>query len=43
MAFNNNNNTITYMQLKSWHFEPTLSNGSLHDKITTVNIVLNVS
>jgi len=39
----NNNDTITYMQLKSWHFDPALSNGSLYDQVTTVNIVLNVS
>lgn len=42
MVFNNNN-TITYMQLKGWHFDPALSNGSLYDQVTTVNIVLNVS
>jgi len=39
----NNNNTITYMQLKSWQFDHTLSNGSLSDQVTTINIVLNVN
>lgn len=39
----NNNGTITYMQLKSWYFDPTLSKGSLSDQVTTVNIILNVS
>lgn len=39
----NNNNTITYMQLKSWQFDSTISNGSLSDQITTINIVLNVN
>lgn len=39
----NNNNTITYMQLKSWQFDQTLSNGSLSDRVTTINIVLKVS
>lgn len=38
----NKNDTITYMQLKSWHFDPTLSKGLLSDQITTVNIILNV-
>lgn len=39
----NNNETITYMQLKSWEFEQSLSNGSLSDNVTTINIVINVS
>lgn len=30
------------MQLKSWKFDKTLSNGSLSDQVTTINIVLNV-
>jgi len=38
----NNNDTITYMQLKSWQFDGTLSNGSLCDRVTTVNIILNI-
>lgn len=41
MTFNNND-TITYMQLKRWEFDQTLSNGSLSDQVTTINIVLNV-
>lgn len=31
------------MQLKSWQFEPSLSNGSLSDQVTTINIILNVN
>ncbi|KAF0773021.1 protein croquemort-like [Aphis craccivora] len=38
----NNNETITYMQLKSWEFEQSLSNGSLSDNVTTINIVINI-
>ncbi|XP_050549016.1 protein croquemort-like isoform X2 [Daktulosphaira vitifoliae] len=38
----NDNSTITYMQMKSWHFQPSLSNGSLSDKVITINIVLSV-
>lgn len=39
----NSNNTVTYMQLKSWQFDPDLSNGSLSDQVTTINIILNVN
>lgn len=39
----NNNETVTYMQLKSWKFDQSLSNGSLSDNVTTINIVVNVS
>jgi len=39
----NSNETITYMQLKSWEFDQSLSNGSLSDNVTTINIVVNVS
>lgn len=39
----NSNNTVTYMQLKSWQFDSTSSNGSLSDQITTINVVLNVN
>lgn len=31
------------MQLKSWQFDHSLSNGSLSDQVTTINIVLNVN
>lgn len=39
----NSNNTVTYMQLKSWKFDPSLSNGSLSDQVTTINIILTVN
>jgi len=39
----NSNETVTYMQLKSWKFDQSLSNGSLSDHVTTINIVVNVS
>lgn len=39
----NNNETVTYMQLKNWKFDQSLSNGSLSDHVTTINIVVNVS
>lgn len=33
----NENNTITYRQLRTWHFNPEESNGSPDDMITTLN------
>ncbi|KAF5308251.1 hypothetical protein FQR65_LT06244 [Abscondita terminalis] len=33
----NQNDTVTFMQKKIWHFEPTLSNGTLNDTITNIN------
>lgn len=34
------NGTVTYMQVKTWYFRPDLSNGSLEDQITTLNVPL---
>lgn len=39
----NDNNTITYQQKRIWHFLPEMSNGTLSDKITNVNVVAAVS
>ncbi|XP_043237513.1 protein croquemort-like [Amphibalanus amphitrite] len=36
----NANDTITYMQVKTWHFEPDLSAGRLDDNITSLNVPL---
>jgi len=35
----NENNTITYRQIRTWEFVPELSDGSLQDKVTIVNPV----
>ncbi|KAK4887314.1 hypothetical protein RN001_003585 [Aquatica leii] len=35
----NQNETISFRQRKIWHFEPSLSNGTLNDTITNVNPV----
>merc|ERR1719150_2835569 len=35
----NNNGTVTYKQIRSWHFQPQLSKGSLEDKVTILNPV----
>jgi len=35
----NENSTVTYRQIRTWHFVPELSNGSLDDEVTIVNSV----
>ncbi|ODM87074.1 Protein croquemort, partial [Orchesella cincta] len=35
--WNDDNNTVTFLQNKTWHFDPSLSDGSLDDIITTLN------
>ncbi|KAK7873183.1 hypothetical protein R5R35_006398 [Gryllus longicercus] len=35
----NSNDTITYQQVRSWHFQPDMSNGSLSDNVTNLNMV----
>lgn len=39
----NDNGTITYQQKRIWHFLPEMSNGTLEDKITNVNVIAAVS
>ncbi|XP_022240630.1 protein croquemort-like [Limulus polyphemus] len=34
----NDNGTVSYRQIKSWHFQPDLTNGSLDDVVTTLNV-----
>ncbi|KAF0306156.1 Protein croquemort [Amphibalanus amphitrite] len=36
----NANNTVTYQQVKTWHFEPDLSAGRLDDNVTSLNVPL---
>jgi len=35
----NKNETVTYKQIRTWHFLPHLSNGSLDDEVTILNSV----
>ncbi|KAJ8898066.1 hypothetical protein PR048_003426 [Dryococelus australis] len=35
----NNNNTVTFQQTRQYVFRPELSKGSVHDNITTVNVI----
>ncbi|XP_037084392.1 protein croquemort-like [Pollicipes pollicipes] len=36
----NSNDTVTYMQIKTWFFEPDMSNGTVEDRVTTLNVPL---
>lgn len=35
----NDNNTVTFQQVRRWHFEPERSNGTLRDEITNINAI----
>lgn len=35
----NDNGTVTYNQIRTWQFQPDLSNGTLDDEITTLNVI----
>jgi hypothetical protein len=35
----NSNQTVTYRQIRWWHFDPDSSIGTLKDNITTLNVV----
>lgn len=41
--FNSNNDTLSYNQIRTWHFVPEMSNGTLDDKITNINVIAAVS
>lgn len=43
LSWNANNNTVSFYQVRVWHFVPELSNGSLSDKITNINVMASVS
>lgn len=38
----NENGTVTYNQIRTWQFVPELSNGTLEDEITTLNVISSV-
>jgi len=40
VTWNNNNGTVTYMQRKTWYFQPHLSNGTVEDNVTCLNVPL---
>lgn len=35
----NENGTVTFNQIRTWQFMPDLSNGTLEDEITTLNVI----
>lgn len=39
----NDNNTIRFQQIRTWHFQPNMSKGTLDDKITNFNVIAAVS
>ncbi len=41
--WNDANSTITFMQNRTWFFEPERSKGDLNDQVTTVNVPAIVS
>lgn len=43
ITFNDNNDTVTFKNKRVWHFVAGSTNGTLQDKITTVNPILLVN
>lgn len=37
IVWNNNNDTVSYKQIRTWHFLPERSNGTLDDEVTILN------
>jgi hypothetical protein len=35
----NDNDTVTFQQIRTWHFEPERSNGTLRDEVTSINTI----
>lgn len=42
-TWNDNNQTISYWQNRTWIFEQELSNGTMEDLVTTINVPAIVS
>jgi len=43
IEFDDPNYSVSFYQVKTWHFIEELSNGSLDDEITTVNAIAMVN
>lgn len=39
VQFNTNNDTVSFNQIRTWHFVPEMSNGTLDDYVTNVNVI----
>lgn len=43
VTFHPENGTVSFDQIRTWHFLPEMSNGTLEDKVTNINVVAAVS
>lgn len=43
VSFHPENGTVSYDQIRTYHFVPEMSNGTLKDKVTSINVVAAVS
>lgn len=43
VTFNDENSTVSFYQKRTWHFMPEMSNGSLEDEVTNINVIAAVS
>lgn len=43
VTFHSENDTVSFDQIRTWHFMPNMSVGSLDDNITNVNVIAAVS
>lgn len=43
VTFHPENDTVSYNQIRTWHFVPEMSNGTLNDEVTNVNVIAAVS
>lgn len=43
ITFHPENDTVSFDQIRTWHFVPTMSVGTLDDNITNVNVIAAVS
>lgn len=43
ITFHPENDTVSYDQIRTWHFMPNMSVGTLDDNITNVNVIAVVS
>lgn len=39
VTFHSENDTVSFDQIRTWHFMPEMSNGTLDDQVTNVNVI----
>lgn len=42
VTFNAEGETLSFDQIRTWHYQPEMSNGSLDDLVTNVNVIASV-